>query len=115
MAKLVSKLDKRIKPTYQIGIVFPDGKRIVKSNLNLDQLFDAYFANLDNNLAKRDYSLEDAQEIYDKYKELYKSCKIQINYIDSWEHKWKNSWPKEDKFINYIKEKIYDRKGKNLS
>ena len=103
-----AKVNKRESPSYAISIKFPDGRLISKTKLYLSQLFNIYFINLDKNLKSKFYTLEDSENIYNKYKELYKDCKIIIQYSDSWGHIWKGdcAWPKKDKFIEYIKERI---------
>ena len=74
----------------------------------MSQLFEIYFINLDKNLQSKKYSVNEALEILNKYKEIYKDCEVLIQYSDSWGHIWKGkcAWPREDKFIEYIKERI---------
>jgi hypothetical protein len=110
MPKLVSKLDKRETPAYAISITFPDGKKLVKTNLTLSGLFDNYFINLDSNLDSGKFL--DAESIYNKYQELFNKCKVNIQFTDSWGHRWKGktAWPRKEKFINYLTEKLNDRK-----
>jgi len=38
----------KIPPVWQIGMLFPDGKKIVKNKCTLNELFNTYFINLDN-------------------------------------------------------------------
>lgn len=99
-------LPTKVQPIWQIGILFPDGKKIIKSKCTLNDLFDTYFLNLD----KLINTCESAEELLNKYKETYKTknIKIQINYIDSWSHKWsgKVAWPKESKFIEFLNNRI---------
>ena len=111
MAKGTVIKEKRSKPSYAIGILMPGGVKIVKTNLLLEELFDVYFQKLDTNLAAKEYTVDDAFLIYDKYEELYKKCKVSIQYKDSWDHVWKGkcAWPRKEKFIEYLKEKINDR------
>lgn len=101
-------LPTKTQPIWQIGILFPDGKKIVKSKCTLNDLFDTYFLNL-NKLIN---IYESAEELLNKYKETYKNknIKVQINYIDSWAHKWsgKVAWPKEKLFIEYLNKRIND-------
>jgi len=106
MAK--KSIEKRLKPDYHILIEFPDGKKISKSNLLISQLFNIYFINLDKNLSVKKYSIHDADSIMNKYDELFKNCKVKIQYTDSWGHRWKGkeAWPRREKFINYLKERI---------
>lgn len=96
----------KIPSYWQIGILFPDGKKISKPKCTLNELFNTYFLNLDNLITK----YNSAEELYEKYKETYsnKNIKVQINYIDSWGHKWtgKVAWPKEDKFIKFLENRI---------
>ncbi len=96
----------KVSPIWQIGILFPDGKKIVKPKCTLNDIFNTYFLNLDN-LIK---SYKDPEELLIKYEENYKNknIKVQICYIDSWGHKWKGkvAWPKRDKFINFLNNKI---------
>lgn len=99
---------KRIIGYYQIGILFPDGKKIIKPKCDLNELFETYFLNLDKLISKED----SAESIYNKYQETYKNknIKVQINFIDSWAHKWsgKCAWPRKEKFIEYLNKRIYD-------
>lgn len=105
---MVKKIPTKVTPIWQIGIVFPDGKKIIKARCSLNELFETYFLNL-NNLVTPDMTPED---ILNKYSEIYKNknIKVGINYIDSWGHKWtgKIAWPKESKFIEYLNNKLND-------
>ena len=105
---MVKKIPTKVTPIWQIGIVFPDGKKIIKARCSLNELFETYFLNL-NNLVTPDMTPED---ILNKYSETYKNknIKVGINYIDSWGHKWtgKIAWPKESKFIEYLNNKLND-------
>ncbi len=98
--------DNRSNPTWQIGIFFPDGKKIIKTKCTLNDLFDTYFLNLDKYLNK-EYS---AESLFDLYQKTYynKGIKVQINYIDSWGHTWtgKVAWPRDNKFIEYLNRRI---------
>lgn len=99
----------KVQPIWQIGILFPDGKKIIKSKCTLNDLFNTYFLNLD----KLINTCETAEELLSKYKETYKNkgIKVQINYIDSWGHKWsgKVAWPKEELFIEYLNTRINEK------
>lgn len=105
---MVKKIPTKVTPIWQIGIVFPDGKKIIKARCSLNELFETYFLNL-NSLVTPDMTPED---ILNKYSETYKNknIKVGINYIDSWGHKWtgKIAWPKESKFIEYLNNKLND-------
>ena len=97
---------KRVTPVWQIGILFPDNKKIAKPRCTLDEVFETYFINLDrylNNSAK-------AEELLQQYKNTFtnKGIKIQINFVDSWGHTWKGkeAWPKDEKFIDYLNRRI---------
>lgn len=96
----------KLPPVWQIGILFPDGKKISKPKCTLNDLFTTYFIGLDKYLSS---GLE-AEELLNKYKETFKSkeIKVQINYIDSWGHKWtgKVAWPKKSKFIEYLNNRL---------
>lgn len=100
------KEGKRIIAYYQIGILFPDGKKIVKPRCTLEEVFENYFINLDKYLGKG----LTAEELLNKYKETFNknNIKVQINYIDSWGHKWtgKCAWPRESKFIDYLNKRL---------
>ncbi len=102
------KEGKRIIAYYQIGILFPDGKKIIKPRCTIEEVFETYFLNLNKYLDKN-YSAEELFELYKKsFKE--KNIKVQINYIDSWGHKWtgKCAWPRESKFIDYLNKRLND-------
>lgn len=96
----------KVSPIWQIGILFPDGKKISKPKCTLNDLFDTYFIGLDKYLNKN----LSAEELLNKYKETFdkKGIKIQIRYIDSWGHTWKGkvAWPREYKFIDYLNKRI---------
>lgn len=98
----------KIPSYYQIGIIFPDGKKITKTRVSLNELFETYFLNLDNlkgNLT--------SEELLEKYKQTYleKGIKVGINFIDSWGHKWigKVAWPRESKFIEYLNKRLNEK------
>lgn len=105
MKKVVNK---REQSAYHINITFPGGKFIQKTDLSLDGLFNTYFINLNNNLAGKNYTINDAESVMEKYDNLFKDCKITIQYVDTWGHRWKGkcAWPRREKFINYLKERI---------
>lgn len=98
----------KVPAYYQIGILFPDGKKIVKNRVSPTELFEIYFLDLNKHLDKG----YDAETLLDLYKKTYnnKGIKVQINYIDSWSHKWagKVAWPKESKFIDYLNTRLND-------
>lgn len=97
---VVVKAPTKVQPVWQIGIMFPDGKKIVKPRCTLNELLETYFLNLD------EAPDIEPEELLSRYKNIYKdkNIKVAINYIDSWGHKWtgKIAWPKDDKFINYL-------------
>ena len=96
----------KIQPVWQIGILFPDGKKISKPKCTLNEIFNTYFIGLDKYLNK-EFS---AEELLNKYKETFnnKGIKVQINYIDSYGHLWKGkvAWPRESKFIDYLNKRL---------
>ena len=100
------KLPTKVQPIWQIGILFPDGKKISKPKCTLNEIFETYFMGLDKYLSKG----LTAEELLDKYKETFKTkeIKIAIHYIDSWSHKWtgKVAWPRESKFIEYLNKRL---------
>lgn len=104
----MAKLNSKITPYWQIGILFPDGRKISKQKCSLTELFNTYFLKLDKYLT----SEVTAEELLEKYKTAYasKEIKVVIRYIDSWGHVWKGkcAWPKKSKFIEYLTEKIYE-------
>lgn len=106
MAKKVPVLPIKTTPIWQIGILFPDGRKITKLKCTLNDLFNTYFINLDSFLNKGLTS----EELLEKYKQTFESkgIKISIRYIDSWGHTWKGkvAWPKEDKFIEYLNKRL---------
>lgn len=101
----------KVPPVWQIGILFPDGKKISKPKCTLNEIFETYFIGLDKYISKN-YTPE---ELLNKYKETFdgKGIKVQINYIDSWNHKWtgKIAWPKEEWFIEYLNNRINNEKN----
>lgn len=102
----------KVPPVWQIGIMFPDGRKIVKHKCTLNDLFDTYFINLDS--LKGNLTPE---ELLEKYKSAYKSkgIKVVIFYIDSWNHRWsgKVAWPKKEWFIEYLNKRIQNNE-KNI-
>ena len=96
----------KIPPVWQIGILFPDGKRISKPKCTLNELFNTYFIGLDKYLNRG----LTAEELLEKYKTTFESkgIKVAIHYIDSWGHTWKGkvAWPRESKFIEYLNKRI---------
>lgn len=98
----------KLPAVWQIGMLFPNGKKISKPKCSLNELFNTYFIGLDKYLDKG----YDAEKLLDLYKKNFekKEIKVQINYIDSYGHKWtgKVAWPKEEKFIEYLNKKLND-------
>ena len=96
----------KVKPIWQIGMLFPDGKKISKPKCTLNDLFETYFIGLDKYLGKN----LTAEELLEKYKNTFevKGIKIVIRYIDSWGHMWKGkvAWPRENKFIEYLNKRL---------
>ena len=107
------KLPTKIQPIWQIGILFPDGKKIVKPKCTLNEIFETYFLGLDKYITK-EYNPEQLLELYQKTY-YNKGIKVQINYIDSWNHRWsgKVAWPKRELFINYLNKRIQNNE-KNI-
>ena len=54
---------KRLTPIWQIGILFPDGKKIIKPRCTLDDIFDTYFLKLDKYLNGK-YTAEELYNLY---------------------------------------------------
>ena len=106
--KRILKAPTKVQPVWQIGILFPDGKKIIKPKCTLNDLFNTYFIKLEHNLNKN----YNAEELYDMYEKTFKekNIKIQINYIDSYSNKWsgKVAWPKKEWFIKYLNDRIND-------
>lgn len=98
----------KVQPIWQIGMLFPDGKKVSKSKCTLNELFNTYFINLDNFVSKG-YTGEQLLELYEKTFEN-KGIKIVIRYVDSWGHTWKGkvAWPKRDKFIDFLNKRLND-------
>lgn len=96
----------KVPPVWQIGILFPDGKKISKPKCTLNEIFETYFLNLDKYISKG-YTPEQLLELYQKTFND-KGIKIAIHYIDSWGHLWKGkiAWPRESKFIEYLNKRI---------
>jgi hypothetical protein len=99
-------LPTKVPAIWQIGILFPDGKKISKPKCSLNEIFNTYFIGLNRYLDKG----LSAEELLNKYKEAFnnKGIKIAIQYVDSWGHTWKGkvAWPKEEKFIEYLNKKL---------
>ena len=102
----------KVPPVWQIGILFPDGKKIVKSKCTLREVFETYFLNIDKYLSKGT-----PEQLLELYQKTYsnKGVKIQIFFIDSWNHRWsgKVAWPKKEWFIKYLDERIQNNE-KNI-
>ena len=96
----------KVPPVWQIGILFPDGKKISKSKCTLNEIFETYFLNLDKYLNKG----FTPEQLFEQYQNTYKNkeIKVQICYIDSWGHRWigKVAWPRENKFIEYLNKRL---------
>ena len=99
-------LPTKIPPVWQIGILFPDGKKIAKPKCTLNEILETYFIGLDKYINKGIAP----EDLLNKYKETFESkgIKVQINYIDSYGHKWtgKCAWPRENKFIEYLEKRL---------
>ena len=96
----------KIPAYWQIGMLFPDEKKITKPKCTLNEVFNTYFLNLEKYLGKG-YTPEQLLELYQKTY-YNKGIKVQINYIDSWGHLWKGkvAWPRESKFIEYLNNRL---------
>ena len=96
----------KVPPVWQIGIQFPDGKKLSKPKCTLNELFNTYFIGLDKYLNSK----LSAEELLEKYKSTFetKGIKVVIRYIDSWGHTWKGkvAWPKESKFIDFLNNRL---------
>ena len=96
----------KVPPVWQIGILFPDGRKVSKPKCTLNEIFNTYFISLEKYLDKG----LTAEELLDKYKITFdkNNIKVQINYIDSWGHKWKGkvAWPRDSRFIEYLNKRI---------
>ena len=99
-------LPTKVPPVWQIGILFPDGKKISKPRCTLNEIFNTYFLNLEKYINKK-YTAEELLELYEKTYSS-KEIKIVIHYIDSWSHLWKGkcAWPKRERFIEYLNKRI---------
>jgi len=104
----------KVPPVWQIGILFPDGKKIAKPKCTLNEIFEIYFMSLDK-YSSKGYSPEQLLELYQKTY-YNKGIKVQINYIDSWGHLWKGkvAWPRESKFIEYLNKRLNEISNKSL-
>ena len=96
----------KVQPIWQIGILFPDGRKISKPKCTLNEIFETYFMGLDKYVSKG-YTPEQLLELYQKTY-TNKGIKVAIHYIDSWSHTWKGkvAWPRESKFIEYLNRRI---------
>ena len=81
-------------------------KSIVKTKLSKIAVLDFYFQNLENNI--KDFT---AEELYDKYKQIWSSYTLKSVYIDSWGHKFNCFLSNEAKY-NYINSKLIYRTRK---
>jgi len=99
----------KTQPIWQIGILFPDGKKISKPKCTLNEIFETYFMSLDK-YSSKGYSPEQLLELYQKTY-YNKGIKVQINYIDSYGHLWKGkvAWPKESKFIEFLEKRLNEK------
>lgn len=99
----------KVPPVWQIGILFPDGKKISKPKCTLNEIFNTYFIGLDKYLN----SSLTAEELFQKYKDTFtnKGIKVVIHYIDSWGHTWKGkvAWPRESKFIEFLNSRLNEK------
>ena len=96
----------KVQPIWQIGLLFPDGKKISKPKCTLNDLFDTYFLNLDNYIT-HGYTEDQLLELYEKTY-YNKGIKVIIRYIDSWGHTWKGkvAWPRRERFIEYLNKRL---------
>lgn len=76
-------------------------KSIVKTKLSKIAVLDFYFQNLENNI--KDFT---AEELYDKYKQIWSSYTLKSVYIDSWGHKWPNCFVSDKSVYEYLNDKI---------
>ena len=74
------------------------GGKCVGTKLTLEDFLPRYFTNLENNL-KKDTNLE---ELLAKYEQLW-NTKGEVNYVDSWGHRWKQG-PSRSKLLAYLDE-----------
>ena len=104
----------KVPPVWQIGMLFPDGKRISKPKCTINDIMETYFLNLDKYLDKG----YDSQQLLELYQKTYynKGIKVQINYIDSWGHTWKGkvAWPKEHLFVEFLNKRLNESTGKDI-
>ena len=105
--KGTSRRDIKIPSYWKIGILFPDGKKIIKPRCTLDEIFETYFIGLEKYLS----SVDETSKLLDLYKKTFesKNIKVSIQYVDSWGHLWKGkvAWPKDEWFINYLNKRLY--------
>ena len=100
------KVEVKIPSYFKIGILFPDGKKIVKPRCTMNEIFETYFIGLDKYL-KEDIT---GKDLFNKYQESFKNkdIKVSIQYVDSWGHLWRGkvAWPKEELFIEYLNKRL---------
>ena len=108
---------KRTNGYFNIKILGPDGKVRGKSGMDKTQVFEFYFVGLTKNLQSLREKYGDindtfAQDILDKYKNLYSKYKFKFQYVDSWGHLWEGKYAKlPDKWaLEYLKNKINEGK-----
>ena len=108
---------KRTNGYFNIKILGPDGKVRGKSGMDKTQVFEFYFVGLAKNLQSLREKYGDindtfAQDILDKYKNLYSKYKFKFQYVDSWGHLWEGKYAKlPDKWaLEYLKNKINEGK-----
>lgn len=107
---MAKKVAKRHLGFYTLKIKTPDGKVFGKTNLDTESWCDLYFINLPALLEKNKdtLTLESAESILKKYKQLYTKYKAFSTYTDSWDNKWtgKLGMITDKKLLQYLTNKI---------
>lgn len=93
---------------WSIQVKGADGKVRGKMNVTESGWLEIFFVNLDKIIISNHPSEEKAQEILQKYIDIYKNYKIASKYVDTWGNVWKGkaSFPNKKRMLNYIINKI---------
>lgn len=99
--KSVSAVVKLVKTPGVFNVTAEkDGTLVLKrTGLNKENALLLYFNNIEDNIKNTTYT---AEEIYEKYKEKWNKIKFKSEYIDTYGHKWKNTFVSDKKILEYL-------------